>query len=999
VAKDFVKVPKDLLKLHRDVTLTADIFFVNKIPFFLTLSRKISFTAVNHLSDRTTKTIFKAYEEIHKFYLNRGFHITKIHVDNEFAPLQVLIQSMPGGPKVNLTSANEHVPEIERRIRVVKERARSSRHSLPFNRIPRLLTIYIVFKAVKLLNYFPPKGGISDIISPKTIMTGETLSYTLQLTLPLGQYCQVHEEFTPRNSQLPRTQGAICLGPSGNLQGGFKFMSLASGKVLSRRTWDQIPMPNSVITRVNELGKDQPELFIFTDRKGRPIGDIEPINLDGKYDLNDDDPVEIPGVDRGEIQTPHNPVDEIANEIDVTPHDNPVIDNDPGVEIDIVPNDNQELEPPLLEETTNETVAPTKIETVAPPEIPGVRRSTRVKFQTKQAYIPSLSGSSKYAFAVTQLEQQGVLHPDSHMFFQQDMYRCEPDVVAAIMTQLSLKAGLKAWGKEARTAVHKEMQQLHFRDTFKPMHWYELTHTQKQSVLESHMFLKEKRTGEIKGRTVAGGNKQRDFLSKEEVTSPTVATESVLLTCIIEADEGRDVATIDIPNAFIQTRVEDEKDMAIIKIRGILVDMLVDIAPDVYKPYVTTDKKGVKQLIVQCQNAIYGTMMAGLMYYTKFCKSLLSVGFVFNPYDPCVANKQIRGKQMTICFHVDDCKLSHMSAKIVSKMVDWLKQEYESIFEDGSGKMKVNRGKIHTYLGMQIDYSSPGRVKISQFEYIEEVITAFNKADPGGNGTKTSAAPSNLFQIDEDCAKLLPDKAKQFHNIVAKSLYATKRSRPDTCTAVAYLTTRVRAPDNDDWTKLAHMIKYLRGTKNLPLILSAASTGILKWWVDGSFAVHPGMRGHTGGGLSLGRGFPIVSSTKQKLNTRSSTETELVGVDDCMPAICWTRYFVQAQGYEVRENIVYQDNQSAMLLERNGKASSSKRTKHINIRYYFVTDRIKQQELTVEWCPTGDMVADFMTKPLQGGLFRKFRDQIMGVVPVQHPGPGKNMKKKQRMVP
>ena len=114
-----------------------------------------------------------------------------------------------------------------------------------------------------------------------------------------------------------------------------------------------------------------------------------------------------------------------------------------------------------------------------------------------------------------------------------------------------------------------------------------------------------------------------------------------------------------------------------------------------------------------------------------------------------------------------------------------------------------------------------------------------------------------------------------------------------------YLTTRVRGPDTDDWTKLAHMIKYLRGMKLLPLTLSTSSTGILKWWVDGSFAVHPEMRGHTGGGLSFGHGFPIVTSTKQKLNTRSSTESELVGVDDCMPAICWTRYFVQAQGREV----------------------------------------------------------------------------------------------------
>mgnify|MGYP000184801625 CR=1 FL=1 len=155
------------------------------------------------------------------------------------------------------------------------------------------------------------------------------------------------------------------------------------------------------------------------------------------------------------------------------------------------------------------------------------------------------------------------------------------------------------------------------------------------------------------------------------------------------------------------------------------------------------------------------------------------------------------------------------------------------------------------------------------------------------------------------------------------------------------------------------------------------------------------MRGHTDGGLSLGRGFPIVNSTKQKLNTRSSTKTEVVSVDNCMPVVLWTRCFMEAQGYGVRENIVYQDNQSAMLMENNGKASSSKRTKHISIRYYFVTDRINKKDLSVEWCPTGDMIGDFMTKPTQGALFRKFRDQIMGVVHAQDPGPGKAKKSKK----
>jgi hypothetical protein len=127
--------------------------------------------------------------------------------------------------------------------------------------------------------------------------------------------------------------------------------------------------------------------------------------------------------------------------------------------------------------------------------------------------------------------------------------------------------------------------------------------------------------------------------------------------------------------------------------------------------------------------------------------------------------------------------------------------------------------------------------------------------------------------VDENCEKLKQDKAVEFHNLVAKTLYSTKRARPDTCTAITFLTTRVRAPDKEDWNKLVHLMRYIRGTRTMLLILSDNGSGILKRWVDASFGVHPNMRGHSGGGLSLGQDFPIVISTKQKLNTRSSTET------------------------------------------------------------------------------------------------------------------------------
>jgi hypothetical protein len=144
VARDYVKVPLELMKLHKEVFLTTDIFFVNNISFFLTLSRKIIFTAINHLVDRTVPQILKAFKEIYQYYLQCGFHITVVHADSEFAPLKPLIEYIPGGPVVNLASANKHVLEIECRIQVVKEHCRATLHSLPCERIPKSMTIHIV---------------------------------------------------------------------------------------------------------------------------------------------------------------------------------------------------------------------------------------------------------------------------------------------------------------------------------------------------------------------------------------------------------------------------------------------------------------------------------------------------------------------------------------------------------------------------------------------------------------------------------------------------------------------------------------------------------------------------------------------------------------------------------------------------------------------------------------------------------------------------------------
>lgn len=364
-------------------------------------------------------------------------------------------------------------------------------------------------------------------------------------------------------------------------------------------------------------------------------------------------------------------------------------------------------------------------------------------------------------------------------------------------------------------------------------------------------------------------------------------------------------------------------------------------------------------------------LISAVLWYKRFRKDLESIGYDFNPYDPCVANKKIEGKQHTICFHVDDLKASHVMSKVNTKFLKWLNKIYGQ-----HGEVKATRGFVHDYLGMTLDYSEKGKVKIGMTDYIASMVDEFS-IKYGPSDIASTPAAEDLFAVGES-ELLEKEKAEEFHTFVAKGLFACKRARPDIHPTIAVLCTRVKSPNQDDWKKLCRLIRYLNGTRKDQLILSADDLHVVKWYVDASFAVHPDFKSHTGGVMTYGTGSPITTSRKQKLNTRSSTEAELVGADDMATMILWTKLFLEAQGYNIKKNILYQDNKSTILLQNNGKKSSSKRTRAINIRYFFLTDQIEKKNLAVEYCPTTEMIGDFMSKPLQGKLFMKFKKLIMG---------------------
>jgi hypothetical protein len=222
-------------------------------------------------------------------------------------------------------------------------------------------------------------------------------------------------------------------------------------------------------------------------------------------------------------------------------------------------------------------------------------------------------------------------------------------------------------------------------------------------------------------------------------------------------------------------------------------------------------------------------------------------------------------------------------------------------------------------------------------------------------------ATADLFTISD--SPLLPrDRSDTFHSCVARLLYLAKRIWPDMLTAISFLSSLVQAPTEADEKKLTRLLKYLNATADCPIVLSFDPSAQVIAYIDASYAVHGDFRSHSGVYITIGSGSIFCRSSKQKLNTKSSTEAELVALSDGLTQVLWTRNYLLAQGFACPPAVVYQDNMSTMELAIKGRPCSGC-TRHIHTRYFWIHDRIASLEVIVEYCPT-EILADILIKPL-----------------------------------
>ena len=996
-----IPLPLPIKENYSDIQMHIDFFFVNRIPFLHTKSEKLNFLTVERMKNRTKSAIIGSLTETIRMYKHRGFDVTTMHGDGEFDIEQLKEDIAP--TEMIVYGKDQHVPIVERSIRTIKERCRTTTRAAPYNRYTALMTQHLVESRVSWLNKFPSKTSISQTMSPATIVLGLPKPDMNINRIPFGSYAMAYTR--TRNDMSTRSIPGIALSEA-NEKGGAYFMSLYTGRKIHAFGWKELPIHEDVINRVEQLAEEenQPTMNdrvpLFEWEPGREIlddeneeeenneqnnneeqnQDEEQNDDEGENVVTDDDESDASNDEAEDNDLDINEPEEINHEHDEAENQN-IVENEPVIVEDVEDEDLEHEqgsdEAPIPDEAANSN-RPRRAAAGAGVEKfePGFdgksyelnRRKQYFQYQRKKKHV-QLMHVKKLMSKVR--EDQ---HAPSYLQRAVNVIFAQLEEDERKFKDMPASKGIKMFGERAVAAVIKEFSQLSEgvtpgKPVIQPVDPSTITAEEMKQALEAVNLIKQKRCGKIKMRSCANGSEQWKYMKEgESVASPTLQLEALFLSLIIDVFEGRDVAIFDIPGAYLHAEMPEDK-IVLMRFRGQFVDIMCQVNPEHKKNVIY--ENGKKVLYVRVVRAIYGCIESALLWYNLYVSTLKEMGFELNPYDKCVANKEINGSQCTICWYVDDNKLSHKDPKVVTNILN----EMESKF----GKLTTTRGKEHTFLGMKLKIKKNKTFEVDMVDQVKETIQAFGEEI---EGEVKSPAAKYLLNVPDDDEDLDDERKERFHSVVAKLLYIMKRARPDLETGVAFLCTRVTKCTMSDWKKLKRVLQYAKCTVNDVRVIGATSLKDIFIFVDASYAVYDNMRGVTGGCMSMGFGVFHAKSSKQKLNTKSSTETELVGTSEYVPFNLWALNFLVHQGYLIDKNVLFQDNQSAMLMEVNGRNSCTGNSRHIDIRYFFVKDRVDKGEISVEYCPTYLMIADYFTKPLQGRLFKLFRDVIMGYRPL-----------------
>lgn len=515
------------------------------------------------------------------------------------------------------------------------------------------------------------------------------------------------------------------------------------------------------------------------------------------------------------------------------------------------------------------------------------------------------------------------------------------------------------------TAVLAELTQLDVYDVLDPVDLKSARKGTVRKAISTVMLVNKKIAPDgsfvkTKARFVVRGF--LDFGDIGRTNSPTVAQETVMLGINYAVSSDYNIDIFDVRAAFLEAPLERQDVFA--RIDKVLAGPLLKRCPRL-----SCGKLPNGDVIVRLKRALYGLKDAPISWYKKLKASLKKLGFKRSRMDHCLFYKHTKKGPHMVLVHVDDI-LSTGPSKSMDEFRRGLKECFKEVTE------QINPEKFN-YLGLSCERNRTRRtIALRQTKYIDSVLEKLG----GENLERSTAAPAgkDLFLVHRDSPALDFVKAKIFHSVVMSLLYITK-TRLDIKCAVSFLTTRTQSPNYADWHKMLKVVRYLRGTRDLPMVVAASDLSP-RGSADAAHGVHPGSYGHSGGVLWLGESnAPIVGiSRKQTTVSRSSTEAEIIALDFLTKQAIWFRKLLNEIGLlDGGPVLIEQDSQPAIALIKNGV--TSKDSRGIRIPFDWITDVIEDGEVKLVEVRTNLIMADGLTKGLAPKVFLEWRRRILNL--------------------
>jgi len=932
--------------MERDQTVYMDVFYWRSEAFILAIAKPLYLVCCRHVdaSLMNSEAIAEEIEAIRSLIESRGYVVVKIVVDpdKKLAKLEGLVL------RLTVVGSGSHVADIEVEIRVVKERVRCMDASLTVP-VPRRLIKFEVYGAVACRNMI--------LRGWQTVSSRESFT---QVKTDIKRDCRakfMDHIMAKRDPVLddgkgeePRMVSALYMGSTGNAQGTVFAYDLTTEAHFRCDHFTITPMSELVVQKIFELWtRDEP----VTQRKRRAAWKLYHRGRDGRGPVL---PPPEGDIDGGDIaRLPEN----------LAPHPVPLYHDRPN-----------EVEQPHEQDG-----APRGIDHPAGSVALPSAETERDQYlgAGPEDHVARVDGDDDFRVDAASDEDLHAQEDDASL-------RLDPDAPLGTETtagglkrsariasrrvdaytlrayRTSLRKALAERHKGGKEAVMRELRQLIDKDVWAYIKQADLSITQLKKAIRCHMFLKEKLDAagnfvKMKARLVAGGDGQ-DKTIYQNISSPTVCLESVFGMLAVAAILRRKVATVDITGAYLECELPED-DEVIMLVDPLLSRLLAEVDPSAV-PF--QNDKG--QLCVRLKRALYGCVQSARLWLEKLRDTLVSLGFEANPYDLCTFNKVVDGEQISIAFHVDDLLITCCS----DSAIDALIVQLEGVFTGVS----ATRGATHSYLGMQFIVKDGG-IELDMSGYLEKIL-----ADRPELKNKPTPADTNLMSDLELSQELNDAEQKLFHSEVAKVLFIAKRCRMQCLTAVSVLASRVKCATRRDRDRLDRIFHYLHTTRDMVMCFKCGGVVEFAAYVDASWAVHDDCHGRTGIVLIMAGCAIGAWSYKQKMVTLSSTESEIVALADAMKEILWFRNWLLAQGHALGPTVVYEDNEALLKLMR-AERGTHQRTRHLSARLFHARDLDLDETIVLQYMPTEDMIADLMTKPLQGALFTKLTARLMGI--------------------